>query len=103
MIYLKINSMKGSVAAKNYQSAIEVCNYTFNSKRSLNNKSGLVANRSAGLVHSDDLTLVKPMDNATADLLKYHYDAKVIPEISFHHVSTGISQQSFISLASSEK
>jgi len=96
MIYLKMNQINGNVSAKNYQGAIEIYNYTFSSERNINSKrSGLVANRSAGLIQYGHLTLTKPMDNATAALLKHYYDAKVIPEISFHHLSTGSEPQCF--------
>lgn len=95
MIYLKINSIKGNVTAKSYQGAIEIYNYTFNSQRSLNQQSGLVGNRSAGLIQYGDLIFTKPMDSATAALLKHYYDASIIPEISFHHVTTGNEPQCY--------
>lgn len=95
-IYLKVKNISGNVNVRGYDNSIEVLNYTLAASRSINNKHGLVQNRTAGLVHFSSLSFSKVIDKSSTDLLQHFYSAKVIPEMQFCHVSTGTNPQCYL-------
>lgn len=95
-IYLKIEGVTGSVSVANYENTIEIFNYDIAASRSVNERAGLVRNRSVGLVKSHSLSLAKAIDKSSTTLLHYFYSAKVIPEIKFYHLTTGSSPKRYL-------
>ncbi len=95
-IYLKIATFKGNVTTKGYEQCIEVFNYHQAQYRSVSQKNGVIQNRSAGIVQTSSVRFTKALDEATVALFQHFYEAKVIPEVSFHHLSTGTMPRCYL-------
>ena len=95
-VYLKINEIKGSVPVRGYEGTIDIHHYHVVSSRSINEKSGIIQNRTAGLVKWSSLVLTKSVDKSSTGLLQHFYSAKVIPEMTLIHLSTGAVPERYL-------
>lgn len=95
-IYLKIAGIQGSVTTVGYEGCIDVSNYTVNASRAMTQKSATAGDRTVGTLNFSSVILNKMLDAATVGLLQYFYKAKVIPELSFCHVTTGATPQCYL-------
>jgi len=95
-IYLKIDQIKGPITAARYVGAISILNYHVRHFRPLTQRTGVSADRLLGVHDRSTLLFSKQVDDATPALLSRYYQGAIIPEIVFHHVTTGDQPQCYL-------
>jgi len=83
-IYMKIDSIKGDVTAKNYQGWIELNDYHFNSSKTITHRPGSLHNRAVSLPSFSQLTATKKTDCASPLLFSNTCENKSLGTLLIH-------------------
>ena len=95
-ILVKIDGIKGSNTSQPYEGAIKVESYHLQASRNVSKNMEIGDSRTTGKVMHSSIIMNKLLDEASTDLLKYFYEAKAIPKVTFYHLSSGKTPQCYL-------
>lgn len=97
-IYMKIDSIKGDVTAKNYQNWIELDDYNFSSSKNIINRSGNLNNRTISLPTLSQLVALKKTDCSSPLLFSNSCQNKSLGTIMIHNNRTSNQLESYLEI-----
>lgn len=86
-IYLKLDGIPGSATDKGFEKQIMVQSFSFGAGVPVSGGTGNMADRTAGRASLADVSIVKPLDAATHQILHHLLKGKVIPKGVFTFVA----------------
>jgi len=86
-IFLKLDGVPGSATNQGYENQIIVESFQWGGGVAVSGGTGNMGDRTAGKASLADITITKPLDAATHELLKHMLKGKVIPKGVFTFVA----------------
>jgi type VI secretion system secreted protein Hcp len=86
-IYLKLDGIPGSATDAGFEKQIVVQSFSFGAGVPVSGGTGNMADRTAGKASLADVSITKPLDTATHQLLNHMLKGKVIPKGTFTFVA----------------
>jgi len=89
-LYMKLPHISGNVTTKGYEGWIELEHFDFTGiTQHMSNQVGVKQNRLVNAPYIGVIHLIKKSDKSSIALFEYARDARVIPTLDIHTLSTG--------------